>query len=164
MVSASDEDQLRFALSRRERRQLEGVLATTADAQQLHRAEALLWRAAGESVPAIAARLRVSRQTVYNWALRFRQREGLVEERLADGVRSGRPATVAGRIDPIIDELIEQDPRAFGYAATVWTAPLLRHHLDTQHGVTASKQTRFVFLRCQSLESVASLKLVGRPV
>jgi transposase len=141
MASASDQDQLPFALSRRERQQREGVLAATVDARQLRRAEALLWLAAGESVSAIATWLRVSRQTVYNWATRFCQREGVAGERLADGARSGRPATVAGLIDPIIDVLIDPDPRAFGYAATVWTAPLLRRHLDTRHGVTASEQS-----------------------
>jgi transposase len=141
MALVSDQDPFPFALSRRERQPLEGVLATTADAQQRRRAEALLGLAARESVPAIAARLHVSRQTVYNWVRRFRQREGIAEERLADGARSGRPATVAGLIDPIIDVLIDQDPGTFGYAATVWTAPLLRRHLDTQHGVTASEQS-----------------------
>jgi transposase len=44
-------------------------------------------------------------------------------------------------MDPIIKALIDQDPRDYGYAATVWTAPLLRCHLEAQHGVVASEQS-----------------------
>ena len=37
-------------------------------------------------------------------------------------------------IDTLLSEVIEGDPRQWGYHATVWTAPLLRQYLhDVQH-------------------------------
>jgi transposase len=130
-----------FPLTRAERDSLERLVATTDQGRLLRRAEALLWLAEQESITAIARRLRVSRQTIYHWATHFRQRSGSVTERLTDAAHTGRPARLAGRIDPIIDELIDQDPRDYGYAATVWTAPLLRRYLEAEHGVTASEQS-----------------------
>src|SRR5262245_15532474 len=109
---------------------LEKLLTARPDARQLKRAQALLWLSDGECVEAVAHRLRVSRQTVYNWVERFQVRAGLsLEERLADGVRSGRPPTALEIIDPLIDEVIDQDPRELGYRSTIWTAPLLRQYL-----------------------------------
>lgn len=82
----------------------------------------------------VAAALRVSRQTVYNWAARFQQRHDLsLTERLADAERAGRPVTVSGVVDPLIDAVIDSDPRDYGYNSTVWTAELLCHYLCEQH-------------------------------
>lgn len=130
-----------FTLTRAERTSLERLVATTEQARLLRRAQALLWLAEQEPITSIAHRLCVSRQTVYDWARHFRQRQGSVPERLADGAHTGRPARLAGCIDPILDELIDQDPRDYGYAATVWTAPLLRCHLEAEHGIAASEQS-----------------------
>ena len=38
-------------------------------------------------------------------------------------------------------EVIDTDPRALGYHQTVWTAPLLVHHLRDHHGVAVSGTT-----------------------
>jgi hypothetical protein len=71
----------------------------------------------------IAEQLRVSRQSIYNWAIRFQERDDLdITARLVDGERRGRPRTALGIIDP--DEVIECDPRGPGYRPSVWTAPL----------------------------------------
>ena len=67
------------------------------------RANALLWLDAGESAEEVAERLRVSRQTVYNWAIRFQRRGELdISARVADGPRRGRPRTAHGIIDPLL--------------------------------------------------------------
>jgi hypothetical protein len=63
-----------FALSYRERVALGGLAAHTEDAKVFCRANALLWLDDGESAEEVAERLRVSRQTVYNWAIRFQRR------------------------------------------------------------------------------------------
>lgn len=128
-----------FALSRNERAQLEELVAHTRDARQVLRAYALLWLDDGESAPEVARRLGVTRQTVYNWAARFTERAGLeVAARAADAVRSGRPCTAAGIIDPLIDSVIERDPREFGYRSTVWTATLLVEYLGDEHHLAVS--------------------------
>lgn len=91
-----------FALSYRERVALGGLAAHTEDAKVFCRANALLWLDARESAEEVAERLRVSRQTVYNWAIRFQRRGELdISARVADGPRRGRPRTAHGIIDPL---------------------------------------------------------------
>ena len=87
-------------------------MAHTPSAKERCRAQALLWLAEGRAADEVAELLRVSRQTVYNWAERFQRREGLdLRARLLDAPRSGRPPTASGVIDPLIAEVIDNDPR-----------------------------------------------------
>jgi len=58
-------------LKPREAALIEQFCRNTANAKQSQRAQALLWLDEGDSVEEIAERLRVSRQTIYNWAARF---------------------------------------------------------------------------------------------
>jgi transposase len=125
-----------FSLNRRERRCLEDFVTCPCGSRELRRAQALLWLGAGESAEDVAARLRVSRQTVYNWWTRFSARCELEPaSRLSDGERCGRPRTASGVIEPLIAAVIEEDPREFGYRSTVWTAPLLVSYLGLEHDV-----------------------------
>jgi transposase len=129
-------------LNRRERVILEGMAADTADASQLRRAQALLWLDEEESAEEISQRLGVSRRTIYNWSSRFeKRREVTLADRLLDGERGGRPRTARGIIDPLIDEIIELDPREFGYRSTVWVAALLVHYLWDFHQISVSRQS-----------------------
>jgi transposase len=128
-----------FALSYRERVALGGLAAHTEDAKVFCRANALLWLDDGESAEEVAERLRVSRQTVYNWAIRFQRRgEFDISARVADGPRRGRPRTAHGIIDPLIEEALDQNPEDFGYNSTIWTAPLLAHYLLEECGIEVS--------------------------
>ena len=130
------------SLTKRERRIVEEVAAHTDDAKALRRAQALLWREGGETTREVATRLGVSRRTIFNWGARFQERQGLeILSRLGDGPRSGRPRSALEIIDPLIDGLIDQDPRELGYRATVWTAPLLRHYLEVEQGIRVSRQS-----------------------
>ena len=123
-----------FSLNRKERVQLEALVAHTHDARQALRACALLWLDDGEAVPEVAHRLGVTRQTAYNWVGRLALRgEPEVAARLSDAPRCGRPCSAAGVIDPLIDEVIERDPRELDYRSTVWTAPLLVAYLRDEH-------------------------------
>jgi transposase len=60
---------------------------------------------------------------------------------LLDAPRSGRPPTARGIIDPLIDTVIEDDPRDYGYHATVWTAPLLQRYLEEVHAIETSRKS-----------------------
>lgn len=123
-------------ISSREIARLEKLLTARPDARQLKRAQALLWLTDGVNVEEVAQRLRVSRQTIYNWVERFDARTDLpLEQRLADGARNGRPPTALEIIDPLIDEVIDRDPREFDYRSTTWTAPLLRQYLKDEHQI-----------------------------
>ena len=132
----------RRSLTKRARKSVEEVAAHTVEAKALRRAQALLWRDAGESTREVAERLGVSQRTIFNWSARFEARQGLeICRRLADGLRSGRPRTVRKIIDPLLEGLIAQDPRTEGYRATVWTVPLLRQALEAAHGIKVSRQS-----------------------
>jgi transposase-like protein len=94
-------------LSPQERALLEEFASCTRKAKALRRAQALLWLDQGESLAAVATRLAVTRQTVYNWVKHFRaRRPAALGERLADGLRSGRPPTVKARIDPVLEAVL----------------------------------------------------------
>src|SRR2546430_3914799 len=86
------------------------------------RADALIWLDEGEPVDEIAQRLGISRQSVYNCAVRVQQRDDSeLHSRLADAPRSGRPCTAKGVMDSLVQEVIDTDPRQLGYRSTVWT-------------------------------------------
>lgn len=78
--------------------------------------------------------LHVSRQTIYNWVNRFAaEPPAKLVVHLADAPRSGRPVTAQGIIDPVIDAVIDSDPRDYDYNSTVWTADLLSLYLAQVH-------------------------------
>ena len=115
---------------------LEILLTASKDVRQLKRAQAILWLYESGSVEEVAQRLRVSRQTVYNWVARFEARSDVsIELRVADALRSGRPRTALEIIDSLIDAVIDLDPRQFGYRSTIWTAPLLQRYLAKKHRI-----------------------------
>jgi transposase len=130
------------ALRPKERAFLEQLMTSTPHAPPLRRAQVLLWLADGESPPAVARRLRITRQTVYNWVSRFEHhRTGDLQQGVMPGGRRGRPRTVHGVIDPLIAQVIDGDPRALGYRSTVWTASLLAQYLWAEHDITVSRQS-----------------------
>jgi transposase len=130
-----------LSLSARRRGELESLATHTPLAKERTRAQAILWLDEGQTAEEIAALPGVGRQTVHNWAERFRRREGFdLWSRLLDAPRSGRPPAASGIIDPLIAEVIDRDPRDFGDHATAWTAPLLMHHPEQAHGVEVSRR------------------------
>lgn len=130
-----------LALNSQERRVLEELLTPTALTNEVRRAQALLWLDDGESPQAVAARLHVSRQTVYNWATRFKRHRGAsdISERLADEKRSGRPGVFPRIIDPLIIAVLPREPLEFGYESHQWTPTLLMHYLRNVHQVAVCR-------------------------
>jgi transposase len=129
-----------FRLNYRERQGLEDLMRHATEATALRRTQALLWLDGGESVQQVADRLRVSRQAVYTWLTHFQARQAFaLQTRVAPGRHSGRPRTVHGVIEPLIDAVIDRNPRQWGYQATVWTAPLLVQYLEEVHHLRVSR-------------------------
>lgn len=129
-------------LSAQERKRLQALAARTADAGVLRRAQALLWLASGHGLADVAQRLCVCRRTVYYWVEQYAARGANdLAGRLSALPRSGRPRTAAGIIDPLIDSVIDRDPRELGYRSTVWTAGLLRRHLAESHHLAVSQRS-----------------------
>ena len=109
---------------------MEHLVRNTSEANTLRRVQALLWLDR-QDVEDVADQLYVSRITVYKWVRQFKERNSFnLCERVSDGRHSGRPCTVKGVIDPMIDEIIEGDSRDLGYNSTVWTAPVLVQYLE----------------------------------
>lgn len=77
-------------LTTRQRLQLRTGLRHARDVRLYRRTLALLGYDRGKPVSAVADLLGVSRQSVYNWIARIRERGSVAE--LSDAPRSGRPA------------------------------------------------------------------------
>ena len=140
---------LLVVLSEHERKLLEEVVSQEVFSTEARRAQALLWLDAGESPPAIAVRLKASRQTVYNWAIRFKQRRSAcdITMRLADRQRPGRPRTVPSLIDPLLRKVLDQHPSRFGYAAEIWSIALLGQYLCDAHHLAVNRTSISAALR-----------------
>ncbi|NOT57445.1 MAG: helix-turn-helix domain-containing protein [Deltaproteobacteria bacterium] len=140
---------LLVVLSDQERQLLEEVVSREAFSIEARRAQALLWLDAGESPPAIASRLKASRQTVYNWAIRFKQERSACDmtTRLADRQRPGRPRTVSLLIDPLLRTVLDQPPSRFGYSAEAWSITLLGRYLRDAHHVVVNRTSISAALR-----------------
>lgn len=129
-------------LNSKEAARLEKLLRMPPDTRSLKRVQALLWLNDGASVEAVAERLRVTRQTVYNWGARFRSRTDLtLDLRVTDASRCGRPRTALEIIDPLLEQALSADPRELGYRSTIWTALLLQDYLSTEHKVRVSTKS-----------------------
>ena len=136
-------------LHSRTRALLATIAAHTAQAKELRRAQALLWLDQGESLASVAQRLDVTRQTGVNWVHNFQERHALpVQERLADGPRSGRPRKGQTRIDPVLRAGLSHDPWALGYRSTLWTASGLTPYLwETEARRVAPQRVRLALAR-----------------
>jgi transposase len=131
-----------IALSSAGRRALEAIVARPRDSRQYRRAQALLWLAEGERPTAVAQRLRVHRDTIYEWAKRYRERRPQpVATRLLDRARTGRPRHLAEMVARGLVTAIETEPQAQGYRAAQWTTPLLRHYLREHQALAVSEVT-----------------------
>jgi transposase len=131
---------MEFSLDARERSALESLVAAAKDVRQLKRAQALLAVAAGETVSAVASRLKVVRNTIYNWMTRFRERSEGIAERLLDSDRCGRPNDLIQSVQEALPELLANKPGAYGYRHGEWTVGLLQAHLR-QQSIDASTST-----------------------
>jgi len=131
-----------FTLTPKERELLREEMRRTKDVRVMRRAQALLWLAEGERVSSVARRQGVSRQTVYDWLGRFRERQGgKIGERLKDLPRPGRPPEKRQQAFKVIPQVIERSPQEFGYRHSVWVVPLMKHYLKVRRGIEVSEST-----------------------
>ena len=138
-----------LALSSQERGVLEQLISPIVLTNEVRRAQALLWIDEGERPQVVAERLRVSRQTVYNWAMRFKMQRGRLDipARLADEKRSGRPGTFPPIIDPLITNVLAHEPKEFSYEAHQWNPALLMRYLRDIHHIKVCRASVSLALR-----------------
>jgi transposase len=137
-------------LTQNERTALQEAVKRERDVQVVRRAYAILWQDAGESVPAVAERLQVTRQTIYNWLRMVHKRDTqLLRDRLQDAPRSGRPARQRQRIEALIRRVWAQaSAPAGGEQAVARTAVAVQRELANQ-GVTVHERTIRRLLRAR---------------
>ncbi len=119
---------------------LRSVARQAPSARHARRAQALLELAGGDSVTAVADRHRVSRTAVYDWLARLRAGGPDAWSRLEDRPRSGRPPTQREAAIEAVRAALATRPTDHGYRHPVWTAGLLRRHLE-RAGVAVSRTT-----------------------
>lgn len=122
-----------------QRRRLERQLRDTHDARVYRRTLAVLEVARGESVPAVARRLRVTPRVVYYWVEAYTR--GRDPDALRDRSLSGRPGLLTREDRLRLLELLRRSPQDLGYFATEWTVPLLQEHLARYFGRHLSEDT-----------------------
>jgi transposase len=127
------------AFGDRDRRRLARALAAAQRVAVYRRLEAVLLVAEGVTVSEAARRVRAARFSVQRWVRRYLRSRA--PGALADGHRPGRPRVAAALTPERLAALLDVDPRALGYRATTWTAPLLAHHLGEREGMAVSERT-----------------------
>jgi transposase len=112
-----------IAVTDDDRAALEDAAAGERRVRLWRRYRALLLLANGLAPPVVARALGCSPSSVYNWAAMWR--DGGLAGLRGRGHGGGRGLALAGAGEALLEELLGQDPRARGHAATGWTVPLL---------------------------------------
>jgi transposase len=112
--------------------------ARTLPARAVERAKLIWLLHEGESVPAVAQRLRLGADVVRTWLKRFNA-EGL--DGLRDRPRAGRPATYTAEQVGAVVETALTSPEALGLPFGSWTLDRLAAYLQEQRGIPI-KRTR----------------------
>lgn len=132
----------RIRLGEKEREGLLELARGSGDGRRVRRGQALLWLDRGEPVGAVAARLGVTRQTIWHWVRRWPRRRGQpLEQVLGDAPRGGRPAAKRGPMLQLLPGLLKESPQAWGYRPVAWTLPLLQQHFRRAQGLIVSRTT-----------------------
>jgi transposase len=113
-------------LTAQQRTELEAATAAEQGVRGWKRYRAILLRAEGLTVAAVAQVLRCSEASVYGWTARW-DRGGAAGLREGDHGGGKRKLDAAG--EALLVGLLGEDPQAHGHQATGWTVPLLRTEL-----------------------------------
>lgn len=128
-----------FVLTASQRVEVEAAAAAEPRVRRWKRARALLLRADGLTVEAVASTLDCSPASVYAWTTAWRQHG-------VDGLREGDHGGGQVKLDTAGEEVLERvlatDPQAHGHRATGWTVALLRVELAHAGVVVADRTVR----------------------
>jgi len=124
-------------LTEAERTALEAAAAAEKGVRCWKRYRAVLLRAEGLTVAAVAGALRCSQASVYAWTAAWR-RDGAAG--LREGDHGGGQVKLGAAGETLLGELLASDPQARGHRATGWTVPLLRGEL-ARIGVSVGERT-----------------------
>jgi transposase len=121
---------MHVSLSEEDRAALEAAQRTSRSVRHWRRYQAVLLRGEGVPLATVAQTLGCTPASVCNWTRAWRERGA---RGVAEGTHPGAERRLTGAAEDTLERLVEQgDPQAHGYAATHWTAPLLRTALAKQ--------------------------------
>lgn len=90
----------------------------------------------GHKPEQVAEMQAVSKPTIYGWFHRW-QSGGI--EALANQPKSGRPPKADDAYSLILVDVIEKEPKEFGYDFMIWTVERLSAHLEKKTGIFLSE-------------------------
>ena len=112
---------------------IQDEIGRSEEARYDHRLHGVLLVSQGLSAARVAEWFGQDARTVARWVRRFETR-GFAG--LHEGERPGRPARLSPRQVAAVDRVLRQEPRARGYAQTLWDGKLLAHHVAQRYGVS----------------------------
>ena len=124
-------------LSEAQRTAREAAAAAEKGVRRWKRYRAVLLRAEGMTVAAVAATLRCSPASVSGWTARWRRDE---VTGLREGDHGGGQVKLGAAGETLLAGLLASDPQPRGHQATGWTVPLLRGEL-AQAGYAVGERT-----------------------
>jgi transposase len=130
---------MRLSVTEGQRSELEAAAAAERRVRRWKRAQALLLRAEGCTVEAVARTLGCSQASVYAWTAAWRQ-HGTAG--LREGDHGGGQVKLDAAAAAVLATLLASDPQTYGQRATGWTVPLLRTELARAGVVVADKTVR----------------------
>jgi transposase len=135
-----------------DKERLTRALKRAVDKRMFQRVQGVLLVAQGRAIPEVALIAGVSLQTVYNWVTRYLAARQVVA--LQDAPRPGRPQTATPVTAARILREARRNPLRLGYRTTVWTVPLLTHHLRRLYpcplsSYTLRRRMKALGLRCK---------------
>lgn len=94
----------------------------------------------------VAEMMNVTSRTIYNWYNDWQERgqDGLVRK-----PGGGRPEKATPAYCQLLDEVLAQEPAAFGYDFAVWTIDRLREHMAKETQISMSAPTFGALLKRQ---------------
>jgi putative transposase len=129
---------MRLTLSEAERAELVAAQGASQTVRHWRRYQAVLLRGDGVPLATVAQTLGCTQASVCNWTKAWRER-GVAG--VSEGVHPGAERRLDAAAEQVLQTLLQEaNPQAQGYAATNWTAPLLRTELATR-GWGASERT-----------------------
>ena len=126
-------------LTMTQRAELEAAAAAQKGVRHWKRYRAVLLRAEGMTVAAVATVLRCSQASVYGWTARWR-RQGVAG--LREGDHGGGKAKLDAAGEERLEGLLATDPQAYGHQASGWTVPLRRTEVAAAGYVVSARTIR----------------------
>lgn len=133
-----------YQLKPKELAKIEKAIRQDKRAEVRQRAMAIRLLHRGQKPNEVAEQQLVSVPTIYNWHKLWRE-QGI--EGLANKPKPGRRTKATEAYCQKLEEMLDQEPAAYGYRFAIWTTDRLRAHLEKETGILLSESRFRAFLK-----------------